>query len=489
MFVQSIQSKRILFALAGAFLGFCFSSLHLYIVSLLPLAFYFYTMSKKCSIKESLGNQFVFIFFMHLTCLSFIWGMYPFEFLDISKGTAFLFLLFGWLGLSALMSLFYLLIPLLSQLIDVSERQRGLVIVILWTLIESFFELLGFPWIRMGIFTLVSTMFSYVGSIGSVFVCTLFWLALACILSWLDFKKVALFLVLWCLPSFLVNYKIVDTSKVALIQGNISSQDKWDRDTFDLNEEIHSNLINSVGEDVDAIFMAETVFTDSIYKSNSLYQSFTKPTLFGAFTIEKDSTYNSLCSSLNDTCYYKRELVPFGEYMPRWASNLLPFLNEFQLAGNLSSGSENVILESSIGEISPLLCFESIFPYLIEGGKIIYLASNDSWFDGSNEQFQHLQHARMRSIEQGKDMIRVGNTGGTCLIDASGTIRECLPSYTSGVLEGNVRIYEKSSVFARFPFVAMILKLMCSLYVGYILFKHFDSNKWIEFKLMMYVKR
>lgn len=489
MFVLNTRNKRVLLALAGAFLGFCFSSLYLYVLSLLPLMYYFHRMCRRCSIKESLMNQFVFSLFMHLTCLSIIWGTYPFEFLDIGKGMAFGIILCGWVGLSALMSLFYLLIPLVSQMIDVSDSKRGFILVLLWALVEAFFEVLGFPWIRVGLFTLISSNLSFIASMGSVFVCTLLWLLLAYLMSQRRYKWIVVLLLFWCMPSFFSNYEIQDIFNVALLQGNISSKDKWEDATFEFNEELHINLLNSVSEDVDAIFMAETVFTDSKYKNSDLYESFSKPTFFGTFTKENTSIYNSLCSTLGDSCYSKRVLVPFGEYMPKWATNLLPFLNEFQLAGNLNSGKENVIMKSPLGEISPLICFESIFPSLIKGGDIIYIASNDSWFDGSNEQFQHLEHARMRSIEQGKDTIRVGNTGGTCLIDARGNVRECLPLYTSGVLEGEVMVYTMSSIIARFPFVSLLLKLICCLYVGYVVGRCFDSNKWLEFKLLMYVKR
>lgn len=485
MYVQVTKSKIRNLSFAGAFLGFCFSYAWLFVFSLVPLVYYFYVMSKEMSIRESLCNQFVFFFFLHLVSLSFFWGMYPGEFLGLTKLSAFVLILFGWLGLSVLMSCFYLLIPLVSQLVKVSVSQRGIVVVILWTLVESFFEVLGFPWIRMGLFTLLHPMLSYVASIGSVFVCSLLWLGLACVISWKRVGYIALLLVVWCLPSLLVNYEIKETYSVALIQGNISSHDKWNRD----NQEIHSNLLNRVSEDVDAIFMAETVFTDSNYKSEALYQSFNKPTFFGAFEVIDSFTYNALCSTLEETCYHKRTLVPFGEYMPRWASNILPFLNNFQLAGNLGSGKENVILESPMGKISSLLCFESIFPSLLEEGDLIYIASNDSWFDGSNEQFKHLQHARMRSIEQGKDGIRVGNTGGTCLIDAKGNIVECLSLYSSGVLEGEVHTYESVSIFARYSIISTVLKFVCLLYICWVLYKDFDSLKWVDLKLMLYPKR
>ena len=52
------------------------------------------------------------------------------------------------------------------------------------------------------------------------------------------------------------------------------------------------------------------------------------------------------------------------------------------------------------------------------------MVSNDSWFDGSAALRQHLCHAVMRCVENGRDMARAGNTGITAVISASGTIEK-----------------------------------------------------------------
>ena len=123
--------------------------------------------------------------------------------------------------------------------------------------------------------------------------------------------------------------------------------------------------------------------------------------------------------------YDKAHLVPFGEYVP--FKSWLPFpklvtkFPDFKAGPGLTS-----IKLPTVGYISPLVCFEIIFP-----GKVIMAdpnkrpsllinLTNDAWFGKSAGPYQHLQHARLRAIEEGIPLIRVANTGISATFDPLG---------------------------------------------------------------------
>ena len=78
--------------------------------------------------------------------------------------------------------------------------------------------------------------------------------------------------------------------------------------------------------------------------------------------------------------------------------------------------------------ILPLICYEAIFPELTwerlqkDFAHVLLNVSNDAWYDKSSAPYQHLNLARMRSLECGLPMIRASNTGISAFIDKYGEI-------------------------------------------------------------------
>ena len=75
--------------------------------------------------------------------------------------------------------------------------------------------------------------------------------------------------------------------------------------------------------------------------------------------------------------------------------------------------------------MAPLICFEDTVPSLARegarlGAQAIVLITNDSWFSHSWEAEQHAWQAVLRAVETGLPVIRVGNSGVTGVIGASG---------------------------------------------------------------------
>ncbi len=152
-----------------------------------------------------------------------------------------------------------------------------------------------------------------------------------------------------------------------------------------------------------------------------------------------------------ENIYHKRQLVIFGEYVPlaRW----LPFLKWFTpIEGGWTAGDlpgqfaitrtgqerrEPVIefsrntpgnLQRREVRISPLICFEDVFPgtarQTSNNTDFLVNLTNDGWFGDGAAQWQHAANAVFRAVENGMALIRCANNGVTCWIDSYGRLRE-----------------------------------------------------------------
>ena len=128
--------------------------------------------------------------------------------------------------------------------------------------------------------------------------------------------------------------------------------------------------------------------------------------------------------------YAKQHLVPFGEYIPfdKW----IPSLQKLSPIGVSLYPGEAKVLEVPAGgrgvKVAPLICFEDTLPSLARrgaqlGAQAIVLITNDSWFSNSWEAEQHAWQAVLRAVETGLSVIRVGNSGVTGVVGASGRTR------------------------------------------------------------------
>jgi apolipoprotein N-acyltransferase len=65
--------------------------------------------------------------------------------------------------------------------------------------------------------------------------------------------------------------------------------------------------------------------------------------------------------------------------------------------------------------------------------------SNNAWYGNSLAPHQHLQIARMRALETGRELIRATTTGISALVDQHGQLIARSPQFKTHVLEGEVQ--------------------------------------------------
>jgi apolipoprotein N-acyltransferase len=149
-------------------------------------------------------------------------------------------------------------------------------------------------------------------------------------------------------------------------------------------------------------------------------------------------------SRAGDGWYYKRHLVPFGEYFPvpafvrSWLRLMsLPY-------DDFTAGSSRQPILSAAGEKLGLsICYEDAFGSLqreaLRQATLLINVTNNAWYGDSTAPHQHLQIARMRALEAGRFLVRAANDGITAVIEPEGRLVGRLPQFQQAVLRANVQ--------------------------------------------------
>jgi apolipoprotein N-acyltransferase len=151
--------------------------------------------------------------------------------------------------------------------------------------------------------------------------------------------------------------------------------------------------------------------------------------------------------------YDKQRLVPYGEYLP--ARPLLEAVGLSSFAPSnidtLAGTGPRVLPLDPFAAVGAMICYETVYPEQASGafrpGWLLNV-SNDAWFSDGGAAM-HLDHARLRSIEQGLPMARATPTGYSALIGPQGRVLERLDRHVAGTLR--VRLPEPlpETLFAR----------------------------------------
>ena len=168
--------------------------------------------------------------------------------------------------------------------------------------------------------------------------------------------------------------------------------------------------------------------------------------------------------------YNKYHLVPFGEFIPLGFHWFVQMMN--MPLGDFTRGPRAAPSFGVKGQwVAPTICYEDLFgeelaQRFVTVGQpaptVFANVSNLAWFGDTVAIYQHLQIARMRSLEFQLPTIRATNTGATVVIDHTAKVSAALPTNTRGALVasvqgrvGNTPYAEWAGRFGLWPMVAL----------------------------------
>ena len=156
-----------------------------------------------------------------------------------------------------------------------------------------------------------------------------------------------------------------------------------------------------------------------------------------------------------DGRYLKRQLVPFGEYVPL-EGTLRGLIEFFDLPMSRADPGpwRQQPLTLGADRAAMAICYEVAYADLTRTATaeadVILTITNDSWFGRSIGPLQHLQIAQARALENGRWLLRAASNGITAIVDHRGQVKDRLPQFERGVLVGNFRIMEGHTPYNRF---------------------------------------
>ncbi|MDR3273604.1 MAG: apolipoprotein N-acyltransferase [Flavobacteriaceae bacterium] len=185
--------------------------------------------------------------------------------------------------------------------------------------------------------------------------------------------------------------------------------------------------------------------------------------------------------------YHKSKLVVGVEHFP-YSSLLKPLIGEYMLdfGGTMESlGTQDhpTIFSNPYNQakVAPLVCYESIYgefvgEFVKKGANVIFISTNDSWWGNSQGHKQLLTYARLRAIENRRDIARSANSGISAFINQRGDIEKSLEYDVRGALRGNVNLTSELTFYAKYGDVlARIALILSGMILAYALSKRIVS--------------
>ncbi len=372
---------------------------------------------------------------------------------------------------------------------DPSPARSLLLIPAGWTLMEWLRGWLftGFPWLQLG-YSQSDTPLAGLATLGGIHLVTFSVALLAGVVvvlvqgSGSRVAAIAAAAVLWgggwLLEGRDWTRPAGEPVSVALLQGAIPQDEKWLAEnraaTLDkyraLNREaLGARIIVWPESAIPVLAHDAKPFLEAIRSESAARGSDVMLGLLD-FDLRTGEIRNGLfsMSGEGDGWYYKRRLVPFGEFFPvpaavrKWMRlQSLPYYD-------MTPGeAHQPPLRSGGLRLAATICYEDAYGAdqlaALPSATLLVNATNNAWFGDSSAPHQQLQMARFRALEAGRYLVRATSNGITAVIGPDGAVVDRIPQFVPGILRATVvprtglTPYARSGNWPILSFAALVL--------------------------------
>lgn len=239
--------------------------------------------------------------------------------------------------------------------------------------------------------------------------------------------------------------------KVAVLQGNVPNEQKWQSGSIDHNFRIYQELTEAAAADSAKLAIWPETAAPCYLNREPGYQRWVASiasetevdiltgALFLDWHAEQDnryynSAYHFTPQGMSQRVYHKIKLVPFSEHIPYEEQiGLLDDLRRLVRENvgldisDFRPGDSVAVFDVGDRAFGPLICFEVVYPEFVRkvvnhGADFLAVITNDAWFGETAGPYQHAVIPVFRAVENRCWVVRAANTGISEVIDPLGRI-------------------------------------------------------------------
>jgi len=346
-----------------------------------------------------------------------------------------------------------------------------------WTLLEwsRTWFCTGFPWLAMGYSQVphspLSGWIPVLGVFGASLLCAMVAGAIAYLSlhfrarqAWIGSSLLAVGL--YGSGALLQQYPwtqaMGNPTSIAILQGNISQDDKFDPQH--IHEGMQRYVDLAMGNHAELIVMPESAVPLLLSDVPQNYMNGMRDIalrnhgdiLLGVFDEPQPGEIHNTMMSVGQSPtqqYQKHHLVPFGEFIPLETviGPVMNFVLKIPIGSQSFGPLGQGVMKVGGQKIGMDICYEDAFGEEIitalPEATLLINVSNDAWFGTAMGPEQHLQMAQTRALETGRPMVRATSTGVSAFIAEDGRIIERAPKGEIAVLERLIQGREGTTPF------------------------------------------
>ncbi len=447
------------------------------------------------------------LFFLYVYTVFFIWNLFKTWWIVNATVVG---AVFAFIVNSLLMTIVFWSFHMVRKRLPL--RMALAYLIFAWMSFEKFHLYWDFswPWLNLGNgfseYPGWIQWYEYTGTFGGTF-----WILLVNVIIYVNLKpffvtgnktfivktviKSLFYIVLPVIISFyLKNYYQIkgQTAKISIIQPNL---DPWEEKFRYSNTELTKDFLSIANPDASLIVVPETAisqyaeindFTRSrpYLLMKKFTQTYQTHILTGVDFIHRYPEYSrNIPETANKTrsgrfydmynsavlvsphdsiqIYHKSKLVVGAEFTP-FRKILEPLIGNWVLRTiGVSLGSNVTQKERSVFKVpgtpvkvAPIICYESVYgeyvtEYVQKGANLLAVITNDGWWGDTEGHRQHLSMARLRAIENRRDVVQSANTGISAHIDQTGSVKKSLPYNKRGSIDATVHLNEYQTFYTK----------------------------------------